>query len=52
MRFTLYILLLASINTECFVHNKSISTSQLIKGKSSDLQKLLRHFNGIVTSTF
>ena len=35
-----------------FVDNKSSSTSQLIKGKSRDLEKLLRYLNGIMTSTF
>ena len=35
-----------------FVHDKSSSTLQLIKGKSSDLQKLLKYLSGIVTSTF
>ena len=52
MKFTTVIFLLASINTKSFVHEKSNSTSQLIKGKSTALQKLLRYFSGIVTSTF
>ena len=30
---------------QSFDHNKSISFSQLIKGKSGDLQKLLKYFN-------
>ena len=34
------------------VHDKSNSTSQLITGKSRDLQKSLRCVSGIVTSTF
>ena len=34
------------------VHDKSSSTSQLIAGKSRDLQKSLRYFSGIVTFTF
>ena len=33
-----------------FDHDKSISTSQLINGKSRDLQKLLKYFNGARTS--
>ena len=41
-----------SINTKSFVHDKSSSTSQLIKSKSSDLQKLIRYFRGITISTF
>ena len=41
-----------SIKTQSFVHNKSSSTSQFIKGKSRDLQKLLSYLSGIVTSTF
>ena len=32
-----------TINTQSFIHDKSSSTSQLIKGKSSGLQKLLRY---------
>ena len=38
--------------TQYLVHNKSSSISQLIRGKSSDLQKLLRYLSGIVTSVF
>ena len=45
-------LLLCSTNTQSFAHDKSSSTSQLIKGKLSDLQKLLRYLNEIVTSMF
>ena len=30
---------------QSFDHNKSTSFSQLIKGKSGDLQKLLKYFN-------
>ena len=41
-----------SINTKSFVHGKSNSTSQLIKSKSSVLQKLIRYFRGITISTF
>ena len=37
---------------ETLVHNKSKSTSQFIKIKSRDLQKLLRYLSGIVSSTF
>ena len=43
-------LILCSTNTQSFAHDKSSSTSQLIKGKLSDLQKLLRYLNEIVTS--
>ena len=35
-----------------FVHDKPSSTSQFIKDKSRDLQKLLRYLNGIVAFTF
>ena len=45
------ILLFCSINTQSFVHDKSSSISQFINGKSRDLQKLLRYFSEIVTST-
>ena len=45
-------LLLCSTNIQAFVHYKSSSTSQLLKGKSRDLQKLLRYLSGIMTSTF
>ena len=34
------------------VHDKSSPTSQLIKGKLTDLQKLRRYSIGIVTFTF
>ena len=44
-KFTSVILLLAY---NSFVYNKSRSTSQLINGKLSDPQKLLRHLSGIV----
>ena len=33
-----------------FDHNKSSSISQLIKGKSRYLQKLLKYYNGTTTS--
>ena len=39
-------------DTQFFVHNKSSSTSQLIKGKSSDLKNLLRYLSGMVVSLF
>ena len=48
----LVMLLLCSTNTQSFVHNKSSSTSQIIKGKSSDLQRLLRYLSGMVISMF
>ena len=35
-----------------FGHLKSSSVSQLIKGKSRDLQKLLKYFNGATTAVF
>lgn len=41
-----------STNKQAFVHYPSNSTSQLIKGKSSDLQKLIRCSSGKVTSVF
>ena len=34
------------------VHDKSSFTSQFIKAKSRDVQKLLRYLSGIVTFTF
>ena len=36
--------------TQYLDHDKSSSISQLIKGKSRDLQKLLKYFNGTTTS--
>ena len=44
--------LLFSSNTESFVQDKSSSTWQIIKVKSSGLQKLIRFLSGIATSTF
>ena len=44
-------LLLCYTNTQSFVHNKSSSTSQLIKGILSDLRKLPRYLSRIETST-
>ena len=44
--------LLCSHNIQSFAHNKSSSTFQLLKGKSSDFQKLLGYLSGIVTSMF
>ena len=38
--------------TQFFYHDKSSSIFQLLKGKSRDLQKLLKYFNGITTSAF
>ena len=52
MKFTPLILSLGSINTQLLVHDKSSSTSQLIKGKLSYLQKLLRYFSRIASSVF
>ena len=40
----------SSINTQCFGHLKSSSNLQLINGKSRDLQKLLKYFNGTISS--
>ena len=45
-------LLWCSVNTQSFVNDQSSSALPLIKGKSSDLQKLLTCFSGIMTSTF
>ena len=45
-------LLLCPTNTHSFVHDKSIPTTELIKEKSRDLQKLPRYLSGIVTSMF
>ena len=36
--------------TQFFAHLKLSSISQLINGKSRDLQKLLKYFNGATTS--
>ena len=38
--------------TQCFVHLNFNTPSQLINDISSDLQKLLRYFNGIPTAGF
>ena len=38
--------------TQYFDHVKSSSVSQLIKGKSRDVQKLLKYFNGPIFSAF
>ena len=40
------------INTQFLDHFKLNSTSQFIKDKSRDLQKLRRYLSGIVTSVF
>ena len=45
-------LLQCSINTPSFVHDKSSSTSQLIKGKSRDFQKLLKYLSETWNSMF
>ena len=34
---------------QCFDHDNSNSISQLIRGKSKDLQKLLKSYNGAAT---
>ena len=36
--------------TQLFTHLNSDSVTQLIKGKSRDLKKLLKYFNGAATS--
>ena len=41
-----------SVTIHYFDHDNSISISQLFKGKSRDLQKLLKYFNGPKTSAF
>ena len=41
-----------SINTQFSVHFNSSSISQFIKGKSKDLQKYLKYFNGTASSVF
>ena len=38
--------------TQYLDHDKSSSISQLINGKLTDLQKLLKYFNGKTTSAF
>ena len=50
MKFTPAMLFWCSINTQSFVHDKSISIWQLIKGKSRLLQKCLWYLSGIVNS--
>ena len=47
---TLHVLDTSDI-TQYFDHDKSSSISWLIKGKSRDLQKLLKYFNGTTTSS-
>ena len=46
------VMLLYSINTQSFNHDKSSSASQFINVKSTNLQKLLRYLSRILTSTF
>ena len=46
------VVLICSINTQFFVHDKSSSMSQFSNGKSRNPPKLLRYLSGIVTSTF
>ena len=43
---------LSSINTQFLVHFKSSPISHLISGKSRDIQKLLKYFNGTTGSVF
>ena len=52
MKFIPVILGTASTDTQFFTHDISSLTSQLIKGKSSDLQKILRYSSIIDNSTF
>ena len=53
MKFTPIMLIWwCSINTQSVLHDKWSCTLQFIKGKSRDLQKLLKYLSGIVTSTF
>ena len=42
----------SSINTQFLDHFKSSCISHFIKGKSRDLQKLLKYFYGIANSVF
>ena len=39
-----------SVITQVFVHFKLSSISQVINGKSRDLQKIPKYFNGTITS--
>lgn len=48
---SLFILASFSANEQCFVYNKSGSTSQLFK-VNQELQKLLYYLSGTVTSVF
>ena len=52
IKFTPIMSLQCCSNTQSFSHDKSSSNSQLMKHKSRDLQKLLRHLSRIVTSAF
>ena len=52
IKFTPVMLLWCFINTQSFVHDKSSSTSQLIKDKSRFLPNLIRYLSGRVSSTF
>ena len=42
----------ATVETQYFVHLSFNSTLQLINGISSNLQKLLKYFNGTAIATF
>ena len=48
LKYMPVMLLLCSINRKSFIHDKSSSTSQLLKDNLNDLQKLLRYLSGIV----
>ena len=52
MKFTPVMLSSSSKNTQFLEHLKSSSVLQLIKGKSTDLQILLRYLSRIATSVF
>ena len=51
MKFTCYVIIYF-VNTHIFVNNKSSSNSQLINGKSRDLQKVPEHMSEIVNFMF
>ena len=46
------LLLSCAVKKQPFLHDKPSPTLQFIKGKSRDLQKLLKCISGIVTFTF
>ena len=45
-------LIFISVITQFFDHVKSSSILELFEGKSRDLQKLVKYFNGTTTSAF